>query len=110
MGDRLGETGQDEWVLFSREHALFRVFLLGPSLAERLRKESPAVWESLTGTGAGGIRMKKTFSVKCLHLQTASMIGLGWHPAGEWLMERLGDMECGDPWEWPCAKERDSER
>lgn len=110
MGEQLDEERHDEWAIFSHEHALFRVFLLGPAMAVRLREVDPAAWESLTCTGAGGIRMKGTFSMKCLHLQTASMIGLGWHPVGEWLMSRLGDLECGDPEEWPCAKERDSER
>jgi len=104
MGDQLGEAGQEEWTLFNHEHVLFRIFLLGFSMAEKLRLEDPVVWDSLTGTGVGGIRMNRTFTAKCLHLQTASMIGLGWHPAGEWLMERLGDTECIDPECWPCAK------
>jgi len=104
LGERLGRGSEEEWILFNREHALVRVFLLGPSMAKSLRKDNPTVWESLTGTGVGGIRMKGTFSVKCLHLQTASMIGLGWHPAGDWLLEKIGDPECGSPGDHPCAE------
>ncbi|MDO9508387.1 MAG: DUF501 domain-containing protein [Thermovirgaceae bacterium] len=103
LGDLLRGESKEDWILFNHEHALVRVFLMGPSMAESLREKNPSAWEALTRTGVGGIRVKGTFSVKCLHLQTASMIGLGWHPAEEWLIEKLGDLECGAPGDWPCA-------
>jgi hypothetical protein len=102
LGEHLDEERKKEWTLFNHVHVLFRVFLLGPSAAAAIRTDDPAVWDSLTGTGVGGIRLNGSFSMKCLHLQTASMIGLGWHPAGDWLLEHLGDLECSAPGEWPC--------
>jgi len=41
--------------------------------------------------------------MKCLHLQTASMIGFGWHPGENRLQEMLGEVECDDPSAWPCG-------
>ncbi len=104
MGEVISCGKEEEWLLFNRVHSLARVFLLGPEMAKRLMEEDPPAWDALVSTGAGGIRPKKDVSVKCLHLQAASMIGLGWHPAGDWLMERLGEMECRDPGGWPCGQ------
>lgn len=47
------------------------------------------------GYGVGGINWRAMPSAaKCLHLQTATMLGLGSHPAEEWLRAKLGTMEC----------------
>ena len=104
MGEVISCGREEEWVLFNRIHSLARVFLLGPEMSGRLMKEDPAAWEALVSTGAGGIRLKKDISVKCLHLQMASTIGFGWHPAGDWLTEGLGETECHDPGAWPCGQ------
>lgn len=46
--------------------------------------------------GAGGIDTKSApNAVKCLHLQTATWLGMGEHPAEKWLIEKLGRLECG---------------
>ena len=110
LGEYLSRGKQEEWKTFNFEYILFRVFLLGFSRAERIRRDRVALWEALTSTGAGGIRIGGDISVKCLHLQTASMIGLGWHPGEEWLFANLGKLECGDPEGWPCPEQKNSVR
>ena len=51
--------------------------------------------ELLSNAGVGGINWRTSISaVKCLHLQTAAWLGLGWHPASGWLAENIGALEC----------------
>ena len=60
------------------------------------------VLELLQNSGVGGINWRASAAaVKCLHLQTAAWLGLGWHPASAWLSEKLGCLECGDRY---CAE------
>lgn len=47
-------------------------------------------------TGVGGINWQDVpYAVKCLHLQTATWLGLRYHPASDWLKEELEVTECG---------------
>ena len=51
--------------------------------------------ELMKDCGVGGINWREgPAAVKCLHLQTATMLGLGWHPAAAWLREKIGAFEC----------------
>ena len=46
-------------------------------------------------TGVGGINWHDVpYAVKCLHLQTATWLGLRYHPALDWLKEQLEVTEC----------------
>lgn len=110
LGEYISKCKRDEWAVFNLEYLLFRVFLLGYARAERIRRERIFLWKALTSTGAGGIRSGGDISVKCLHLQTASMIGLGWHPGEDWLAGHLPELECSDPEDWPCREQRNSAR
>jgi len=103
LGRRIERDGTRDWRVFNLEYVLFRVFLLGPERSRAAMEGDPSAWRSLTATGVGGIRPSGGVSVKCLHLQAASMIGLGWHPGEDWLCERIGVQECDDPLEWQCA-------
>ena len=45
--------------------------------------------------GVGGIDLKEVpFGVKCLHLQIATWLGMGKHPAEHWLSTQIGSIEC----------------
>ncbi len=103
FGCYVGKENLEAWRVFSLEYLLFRVFLLGPERSRKIMKENPSAWKSFTDTGVGGIRTGGSVSVKCLHLQAASMMGLGWYPGGDRLREMLGKPECDDPSVWPCA-------
>ncbi|HOP52936.1 MAG TPA: DUF501 domain-containing protein, partial [Synergistales bacterium] len=103
LGRRIERDRTRDWRIFNLQYVLFRVFLLGPERSREIMEEDPPAWLSLTATGVGGIRSGGDVSVKCLHLQAASMIGMGWHPGEDWLCERIGVQECDDPLEWPCT-------
>jgi len=56
-------------------------------------KNLEAILKSFEKYGVGGINVEKPCTAKCLHLQTATM--LGWkHPCAEWLLSQLGETEC----------------
>lgn len=51
----------------------------------------------LEESGVGGIDYKAApYGAKCLHLQTATWLGMGSHPAAEWLAEHIGPLECSE--------------
>lgn len=75
----------------------------------RTREDDVALWHqkyallrksiSVTGidipTGVGGINLQEApYAVKCLHLQAATWLGWGYHPAEDWLKKELGRLEC----------------
>jgi len=103
LGRYIEKENPEAWRAFNLEYLLFRVFLLGPGRTRRIIEEDPSAWRSFTDTGVGGIKTGGGVSVKCLHLQAASMAGLGWHPGGDRLREMLGRPECDDPSLWPCG-------
>ena len=74
-----------EWRRFNVLHQALRVRLGGMRLNGFVRKFRPKVYRDVMRGGVGGIRVGDGVNVKCLHLQTASFIGLNYHPAGEWL-------------------------
>jgi len=56
-------------------------------------KNLEAILKSFEKYGVGGINREKPCTAKCLHLQTATM--LGWkHPLRDWLLSELGETEC----------------
>ena len=51
--------------------------------------------ETVLTLGVGGIDTRSApNAVKCLHLQTATLLGMGEHPAEQWLIRKLGPLEC----------------
>lgn len=76
-------------------YAELRKSLIGEAELQRLKENRPAIWESLTASGIGGIDVKKyPFAAKCLHLQVATWLGIGRHPAGKWLLQNIGELDC----------------
>ncbi|MDO5116024.1 MAG: DUF501 domain-containing protein [Synergistaceae bacterium] len=76
-------------------YAALRLSLIPPRGRERIKKMKPGIARVLSESGVGGINLKENpHAAKCLHLQTATLLGLGSHPAESWLRAELGAMEC----------------
>ena len=101
--DRLLEEKTGSWIAYNLLHARLRLSLL--SFAERafLRSRRPALWNALRRGGVGGIDLRRGGGAKCLHLQAASWLALGFHPARELLAELLAPPECSSPAELGCV-------
>ncbi len=92
-----------QWHEYNFLHQLIRLKLLNKNLCRFMRKYNGKIFKSLIRGGIGGMKYDiNNINVKCLHLQTASFIGLGFHPAGEWLASKK---LCGD-----CSKSLCSSR
>ena len=83
-----------EWRKYNIIHQGLRVFLGGERMNEFVRRYRGRIFRDVMRGGVGGIRVGEGVNVKCLHLQTASFIGLGFHPAGEWLKSKGLFGEC----------------
>ena len=86
-----------EWQKYNLIHQELRLKLLSKNLIKFMRKYHNKVFKSLIRSGIGGIKYdNENVYVKCLHLQTASYLGLGFHFAEKWLNEKglCGDFEC----------------
>ena len=85
-----------EWHEYNFLHQVIRLKLLNKNLSKFMRNYHGKIFKSLIRGGVGGIRYDyKNINAKCLHLQTASFIGLGRHPGEKWLKEKnlCGDCE-----------------
>ena len=70
------------------------------------KKYHANVFRSVMRSGIGGMKYGEGICVKCLHLQTASFLALGCHPAGEWLK---GKNLCGECIECMCREKNRTE-
>jgi hypothetical protein len=86
---------EDEWRRYHLLHARLRLALMRGSRKSFLRFYKRREFGSLRGGGVGGIAVRRVVSVKCVHLQIASYLGIGSHPASEWLLENIRQWECG---------------
>lgn len=84
-----------EWRRYNIIHQALRVRLGGMRLNGFVRRFRAKVYRDVMRGGVGGIRVGDSVNVKCLHLQTASLLGLGRHPAAEWLKSEGLCGECG---------------
>ena len=84
-----------EWRKYNIAHQVIRL-KLGAKENAFMRRFRARVFRDVIRGGVGGIRIGEGVNVKCLHLQTASLIGTGYHPAGEWLRKKglCGDCGC----------------
>ena len=92
-----------EWRRYNIIHQVIRLGLGGERMNEFVRRYRGRIFRDVMRGGVGGIRVctlpapsgvGEGVNVKCLHLQTASFIGLGFHPAGEWLKSKGLFGEC----------------
>ncbi|MCC8058643.1 DUF501 domain-containing protein [Cloacibacillus sp.] len=80
-----------------QDYAALRLALIGGRKSPVLSGMSEGMRRVLTESGVGGINWREARqAVKCLHLQTATWLGMGAHPAGAWLAEKLGALDCAD--------------
>lgn len=77
-----------EWREYTFRHQAVRLALMGENLRKFMRRFRPGMFRTLMHSGIGGMKITDTISVKCLHLQTASFIAMGYHPASEWLRSK----------------------
>ncbi len=96
-----------EWQCYHAAAANCRLALLSPREREALAGESASLGKVLQNTGIGGIRPTGAPSAKCLHLQVATWLGLGFHPAEQWLYSKLGTLHCGKAWISRCKTEKE---
>lgn len=88
---------EDKVILWHKEYSVLRMMLIDDKTADSVKDKNISMWESLTECGVGGINWKENASgVKCLHLQTATWLGMRSHPAADLLMRTVGEAECGD--------------
>ena len=82
---------------YHRLHASIRLASLPDARKRFLRLYRKPLYRALTRGGIGGIAYRAgEVHVKCLHLQTASYLALGFHPAARFLEERIGTWACRD--------------
>lgn len=86
------------WIKYHMAHGADRILLLSPSLRKFLRMHRRPLWDALRHGGVGGIdyRNSETPRVKCLHLQVASWLSMGYHPGCAWLRDRIPITACPD--------------
>ena len=84
-----------EWARYGAAHALLRLSLIPPARRRFLGARRRTVFSSLRRGGVGGvIGAGGRVFVKCIHLQAASFLGMGCHPAAEWLTMNVTDWNC----------------
>lgn len=83
-----------EYRKYNIAHQVIRLSLLSKYQLSFIRKYHTGKFKHLFGTGIGGIRYTDNITVKCLHLQTASYLALGYHPAEKWLKDKGLCVEC----------------
>jgi hypothetical protein len=85
------------WRRYHVFHSRLRVAAMNDARKDFLRIYAPRKFGSLRRSGVGGISyIAAPVAVKCLHLQIASYLGLGFHPASDWLMGKIPCWECAD--------------
>ncbi|MBQ7168455.1 MAG: DUF501 domain-containing protein [Synergistaceae bacterium] len=85
-----------EWRRYNLMHQVIRLKLGGVNVNAFMRRYRGKIFRDVMCGGVGGIRVGEGVNVKCLHLQTASLIGTGHHTAGEWLKSRGLWGDCGN--------------
>lgn len=97
------------WIPFHIDHQRLRLALLPGETLKYLRRFRHQVFERIRHGGVGGIRYDRTaqeIRVKCLHLQTASWLALGYHPGEKWLEAQGLNGSCRDEKEMVCGREK----
>ena len=93
-----------EWKAYGLRHSVLRMALLSRSRRRFFLFRRKAMWESIRKGRVGGTKDTSKARVKCLHLQAASWLALGYHPAAGWLEQRI-PAACGiDEKDYPCRK------
>ncbi|MCL2767148.1 MAG: DUF501 domain-containing protein [Synergistaceae bacterium] len=85
------ENSKAEWKEYNRLHVKIRINLTSEVELNILKKNNLSLYKSLYdgNIGIGGIRINEEVQVKCLHLQMASLLSLGFHPGQGWFKENI---------------------
>lgn len=85
----------ERWNEYHKTHTRLRLSLMSPGRKRYLRRFRPSVFKALRRGGIGGMQYRLgDFYVKCIHLQAASYLALGRHPASRWMENALSSWEC----------------
>ena len=87
-----------EWHRYNFLHQVIRLNLIEKNLKAFMKKYRSKIFRGLIRGGIGGIKYGedlKIINVKCLHLQAASCLVLGFHPGKEWLEAKGLCSDCG---------------
>jgi hypothetical protein len=86
-----------EWNSFNLLLAMLRLSLMRKARKNFERRCARRRFDALRRGGVGGIaRSGSRPTVKCVHLQVATFLGVGFHPASDWMLERITRWECAD--------------
>jgi hypothetical protein len=94
--ENLLESRAGEWRRFNLLLARLRISLMRTERKNFVRRYARRRFDALRRGGVGGIALSGRPSVKCIHLQVASYLGTGFHPASDWMSERITRWECAD--------------
>jgi hypothetical protein len=85
------ENSKDSWEIYSKLHTKIRISLASKNELLYLKQNNLALYKRFydDNLGIGGIRINKNIQVKCIHLQIASYISLGFHPGEDWFLNRI---------------------
>ena len=86
LGSYIMENSKKDWEIYNRLHARIRICLASINELEYLKKNNLKLYNKFCDItiGVGGISIYNKVQVKCIHLQIASYISLGFHPGQEW--------------------------
>lgn len=87
----------ERWINFNVKHSVIRLFLLSEGERLFLSKVGKNIFDRLRLSGIGGMGCPVEMRMKCLHLQVASWLALGEHPAEGWLKGCFTALECDNP-------------
>lgn len=85
------ENKKDNWETYNKLHTKIRINLADKNELNALKQNNYAQYVKFCDNkiGMGGIRISKEVNVKCLHLQIASFLSLGFHPGQDWLNDKI---------------------
>jgi hypothetical protein len=102
--ENLLESRAAEWGRFNLLFARLRLSIMRTGRKNFARRYARRRFDALRRGGVGGIALSGRIAVKCIHLQMASYLGTGFHPASDWMSERIARWECTDGF---CAVKRE---
>ncbi|MDR1966673.1 MAG: DUF501 domain-containing protein [Synergistaceae bacterium] len=90
-----------QWRCYHLFHVILRLASVARIRKVFLRCYRPGQYRSMRRGGVGGIGVSRgpgpwPISAKCVHLQVASYLGTGAHPAREWLTDMIPVWECSN--------------
>jgi hypothetical protein len=94
--ERAATGHEKDWLRYDLLHARVRLSTITGAQRAYLSRMRRNLFRAVCRGGVGGVVSSEgSVHVKCLHLQTASYMGLGWHPLSAWLDCKVGKLECG---------------